>query len=62
MSEKKAYSIPEVATAVGLSVTSVREAIDKGDLKVKYPNRKPIVLSADVDSWLASLSDEKPTR
>ena len=61
MSDKKAYTIPEAATAVGLSVTSIREAIDNGALKVKYPNRKPIIRSEDVEAWLDSMPDEKPT-
>lgn len=58
---KLAYSIPELADAVSLSVTSIRDAIDKGDLKPKYPNRKPIIPAAEAQRWLDSMSDEKPT-
>lgn len=57
---KLAYSIPELADAVSLSVTSIRDAIDRGDLKPKYPNRKPIIPAVEAQRWLDSLADEKP--
>ena len=57
---KLAYTIPEIAEAVGLSVSSIRDAITTGELRPKYPNRKPIIPIAEAQRWIESLSDEKP--
>lgn len=62
MTSKLAYSIPAAAEAVDLSVSSIRDAIDRGDLRPKYPNRKPIIPAAELERWIASLSEEKPER
>ena len=57
---KLAYSIPEAAEAIGQSTDTIRRAIAKGDLAVKYPNSKPIVLASELGSWLESLPSEAP--
>ncbi|WP_323986258.1 MerR family transcriptional regulator [Microbacterium plantarum] len=62
MTSKLAYSIPDLAEAVGLSVSSIRDAIDRGDLRPKYPNRKPIIPAGEAERWIASLPEEKPER
>ena len=60
--EKLAYSIPNFAKAVDISVSAVREAIDKGDLVPSYPNSKPLILLEEGKRWLDSLPTEKPER
>jgi hypothetical protein len=62
MLTKLAYSIPALAEAVDLSVSSIRDAIARDELKPKYPNRKPIIPVAEAQRWIDSLSDEKPER
>ncbi|UXZ57050.1 hypothetical protein [Curtobacterium sp. Arg-1] len=61
--EKLAYSIPNFATAVDLSVDTIRKAIDSGDLIPAYPTkagRKPIISKTEGERWLASLPSERP--
>lgn len=58
--EQLAYSIPSFAKAVDLSVSAVREHIDRGDLVPSYPNSKPIITRAEGERWLRSLPNEKP--
>lgn len=57
---KLAYSIPEAAEAIGQSTDTVRRAIAKGDLAVKYPNSKPVILLSELEDWLESLPSEAP--
>lgn len=59
---KLAYSIPEAAEAVGLSVASIRRAIDEGRLPVHYPPplNKPVVLYKNLTAWLETAPTERP--
>jgi len=61
--DKLAYSIPNFAKAVDLSVDTIRKAIDKNDLLVSYPTsagRKPIITRKNGEKWLDSLPVENP--
>jgi len=61
--EKLAYSIPNFAKAVDLSVDTIRKAIDRNDLIVVYPTsagRKPLITRKDGEAWLDSLPTESP--
>lgn len=60
--DKLAYSLPNFAKAVDLSVDTVRKAIERGDLIPGYPNSKPIVSKAEGERWLSTLPAEKPAR
>ncbi len=60
MLTKLAYSIPGLAEATDLSVSTIREAINKGQLVPSYPNRKPIIPATEAQRWLDSLPTEKP--
>ncbi|MEV7934210.1 hypothetical protein [Curtobacterium sp. NPDC089185] len=56
---KLTYSIPNFAKVVDLSVTTVREAITRGDLVPSYPAKmKPIVTREEGIRWLRSLPHE----
>ena len=59
-SDKLAYSIPNLAAAVDLSVSTVREHIDAGNLVPAYPNTKPIIMRSEAERWLRSLPPERP--
>lgn len=61
--DKLAYSIPKLAEAVDLSVTTLREEIAKNNLIVSYPTaagKKPIVTRKNAEAWLDSLPVESP--
>ncbi|MFJ3319379.1 hypothetical protein [Curtobacterium sp. NPDC086286] len=56
--DRLAYSIPNFATAVDLSVDTIRKAIDSGDLIPSLPTRagrKPIITREEGLRWLRSL-------
>lgn len=57
--DKLAYSIPNLAAAVDLSVDTVRKHIDAGNLVPSYPNSKPIITRAEAQRWLNSLPAER---
>lgn len=57
--EKLAYTIPTLAAAVDLSVSTIRKHIDDGNLIASYPNRKPIITRAEAERWLAALPSER---
>ena len=63
--EKLAYSIPNFAKAVDLSVDTIRKAIDSNDLLVVYPTaagKKPLITKKEGEAWLDNLPNEKPRR
>lgn len=59
--DKLAYSIPNFAKAVDLSVEAVRQQIRDGALVPSYPNSKPLISKAEGERWLASLPSERAT-
>ena len=59
---KLAFSIEEAAEATGYSTDSIRKAIRKNDLSVKYANSKPVILASELESWLNALPSEPPAK
>lgn len=55
---KLAYSIKDAAEAVGVSVTTLREAINRSELTVKYPTTRPVIPAEELTKWLDALPDE----
>lgn len=53
--ERKAYSLAEAAAVAGVSLFTVKEACDRGDLVKRYPSSRPVILAEDLESWLRSL-------
>jgi S-adenosylhomocysteine hydrolase len=49
------YDLRGAATAAGVGVTSIKEAVDQGDLVVHYRGSKPLIRAVDLDAWVASL-------
>jgi len=62
MSAKLAYSLQEAAEIASTSVPVLRRKIDNNDITVRYIGRKPVILATELESWLASLPSEKPTK
>lgn len=61
--EKRAYSLAEAETASGLSISTIRHAIDNNELVASYggPKKtKVIILADELDRWLRNLPTEKP--
>ncbi len=60
--DKLAYSIPNFAAAVDVSIEKVRQQIDRGYLVKSYIDSKPVILREEGLRWLRSLPNEKPER
>lgn len=60
MSAPLAYTIADAAAAVGVSDRVIRRAIDKGDLTVRYPTSRPVILADELREWLATLPSKAP--
>lgn len=54
-----AYSLDGAATAVGVSLDTIKRAIAAGDLTRRYPNSKPIILHEDLFEWAQTLPVER---
>lgn len=53
-----AYSVPQLAAALGISDRQLYKHIDRGDLTVKFSGTKKIVPAAEARRFLAELPDE----
>jgi excisionase family DNA binding protein len=58
--ERLAYSLAEAAEVVGVSLPTLRRAIDKGDIVPRYPSRRPVIPAAELQQWLDRLPTEAP--
>jgi len=57
-----AYGIPDAATAVGVSESTLRRAIASHSLIARYVGAKPVIQAKELDAWLESLPSTPPTR
>jgi hypothetical protein len=51
------YNIQDAATATGVSADIIRRAIHAGNLPVRYPTSRPVILAADLLRWV----EQSPT-
>lgn len=58
--DKLAYSIPNFAAAVDLSVEKVRQHIERGELVPSYVDSKPLIMREEGERWLRSRPAERP--
>lgn len=58
--DKLAYSIPNFAKAVDLSVEKVRQHIERGELVPSYVDSKPLITQEEGLRWLRSRPAERP--
>ena len=54
------YTVKDAATACGLSVSTLRAAIKRGTLTVRWLNTKPIVRHEDLATWIDELPQDNP--
>lgn len=59
---KLAYTYEEAAQAIGVSVQSLRRAVDRHDLLVRYVGSKPVIPAEDLKAWFDTLPTEAPGR
>lgn len=52
--DKLAYSIPNFAKAVDLSIEKVRQHIERGELVPSYVDSKPLITKEEGLRWLRS--------
>ncbi|MHB2210682.1 helix-turn-helix transcriptional regulator [Methylobacterium sp. CM6257] len=55
MNEKLSYGVADVVKASGASRSLIYEQIKAGNLKARKLGRRTLILSADLQSWLAAL-------
>jgi len=58
--KKLAYTYEEAAEAIGVSITSIRRIVDRGDLVARYPTKKPVILATELEDYLEGLPTEAP--
>lgn len=59
---KLAYSIPNFAKAVDLSIEKVRQHIERGELVPSYVDSKPLITQEEGMRWLRARPAERPER
>lgn len=57
--DKLAYSIPNFAVAVDLSIEKIRQHIARGELVPSYVDSKPLIMREEGERWLRSRPAEK---
>ena len=50
--ESLAYTVEKAAEIAGVSPMTIRRAYASGALEVHYPTSRPVILRADLESWL----------
>jgi len=62
MADALSYSIAGAASATGVSQDVIRRAIRAGDLPVRYPTSRPVILAPDLEAWLHAAPAEREPR
>lgn len=57
--DKLAYSLPNFAKAVDLSLEKVRQHIARGELVPSYVDSKPLIMREEGERWLRSRPAER---
>lgn len=59
MTTPLAYSVADAAAAVGISESSLKIAIAKGEITPRFLGIKKLIPHTELESWLASLPTER---
>ena len=54
-----AYNLPDACAAVGLSERTLRDAIRRGDLAVRYAGRKVLIRADDLAAWVDAMPSSR---
>lgn len=54
MKEPIAVTVAEASRLTGVSVRAIRRAVDRGELELRYPTARPVVLIADLVTWVSA--------
>lgn len=57
--EAIAYTIKQAAQVCGVHEDTIMKAINSGQLRAKYPNRRPVILRSDLELWLSGLPESR---
>lgn len=57
--DKIAYSLPNFAAAVDLSLEKIRQHIARGELVPSYVDSKPLIMREEGERWLRSRPTER---
>ena len=57
-----AISILEAAKRAGVSRSSIYQAIDRGELKLKKHGRRSLILVDDLKAFISALPEAKPSK
>jgi hypothetical protein len=55
LSERLAVSCEEASALSGIGLTSIREAVARGDLKARKHGTRTVILPEDLKAWLKTL-------
>jgi excisionase family DNA binding protein len=55
--ERRAWGFSDIAKATGLSTNFVRNEVKRGRLRARPFGRRRLVLTEDLNAWLASTDD-----
>lgn len=55
-----AYRITAAADAVGISESSLKKILDRGDIAPRYPDSRPLIGHEELVAWFESLPVDKP--
>lgn len=56
------YDIPGAAMATGLSETTLRDAVRRGDLAAHYSGTKPVIEREELRAFILALPSERRPR
>lgn len=56
------YDIPSAALATGLSETTLRDAVRRGDLAALYSGTKLVIEREELQAFIRALPSERPRR
>lgn len=57
---KLALTLAEAADACGYSISTIKRAVERGELTKRYANSNPVILVSELTEWLESLPEVPP--
>lgn len=54
------WNLSSVPDLIDVGITTLKNAIARGDLLKRHASTRPVIYESDLDSWLESLPTERP--